>query len=125
MKTEFLTKSQENLKAAQLLFDQGFYNASANRSYYSAFQAAIAALADLGIVITERKNHETTQANFAAELIKKRKVYPSHLKSYLLDLQDVRNTSDYREISVSKKIADRQLRNAKEFVELIVQRLIK
>jgi hypothetical protein len=33
MKTEFLTKSQENLQAAQLLFDQGLYNASANRSY--------------------------------------------------------------------------------------------
>ncbi len=45
MKQEFFTKSKENLKIAQLSFDNECYNACANR----AFQAAIAALAIHGI----------------------------------------------------------------------------
>jgi uncharacterized protein (UPF0332 family) len=42
---EFLTKARENLQAAEQAFSEGLYNASANRAYYAAFQAAIAALA--------------------------------------------------------------------------------
>ena len=51
MEHEFLTNSKENLKAAELLFDNGLYNASANRAYYAAFHAAIVALADIGITV--------------------------------------------------------------------------
>ena len=38
---EFLTKAQENLKAAQLCFDHELYNACANRIYYAALHAAV------------------------------------------------------------------------------------
>jgi hypothetical protein len=41
MKTELFTKAQENIKAAQLLFDNQLYNASVNSAYYAAFQSAI------------------------------------------------------------------------------------
>ncbi|OQW90982.1 MAG: hypothetical protein BWK78_05795, partial [Thiotrichaceae bacterium IS1] len=101
MKTEFLTKAQENLKAADLLLTNQLYNASANRAYYAAFQAAIAALATVGILGLENKNHDTVQAQFAGELIHRRKLYPGHFKSYLMDLQRVRNNADYREMPVS------------------------
>ena len=37
-------KSDENIKAAQLCFDNGFYNACANRAYYAMFHAAVAIL---------------------------------------------------------------------------------
>lgn len=122
MKTEFLTKSQENLKAAELLLANQLYNASANRAYYAAFQAAIAALADIGFE-PERKNHDTTQSYFAAELIHKRKVYPNHLKSYLLTLQHIRNDADYDSILLSQKVALRHLKKAREFVETILKEL--
>jgi uncharacterized protein (UPF0332 family) len=56
MRDEFLTKARENLKAAEVLFEQQLYNAAVNRAYYAAFQAAIAALADQGIA-TERWGH--------------------------------------------------------------------
>lgn len=39
--SEYLTKVLENLKAAELLFEAGLYNASANRAYYAAFHAAL------------------------------------------------------------------------------------
>jgi uncharacterized protein (UPF0332 family) len=38
-------KNQESLEAAKILYEEGLYKASANRAYYSAFHAAIAALA--------------------------------------------------------------------------------
>lgn len=122
MKTEFLTKSQENLKAAELLLANQLYNASANRAYYAAFQAAIAALADIGFE-AERKNHGRIQSNFVAELIQKRKVYPGYLKSSLMELQDVRNDADYDAQLISQKVAIRQLKKAQELVTAIVKGL--
>jgi len=121
MINEFLTKAQENLTAATLLFDHELYNASANRAYYATFQAAIAALANIGI--HTNCSHEATQAQFASKLIKRRKVYPSHLKSYLMDLQRIRNRADYELQLISKKMASRQLKKAQEFVEIITQEI--
>ncbi|MDM8522305.1 HEPN domain-containing protein [Desulfococcaceae bacterium HSG8] len=120
MKKEFLRKAEQNLRAAELLFENGLYDASTNRSYYAALHAAVAALSGAGIK-TERISHETTQAKFAAELIRRRKIYPSRLKSYLSDLQRVRDHADYKLKSVSKKVASRQLNKAKEFVANIIQ----
>jgi uncharacterized protein (UPF0332 family) len=120
MKNEFIIKAKENLKAAELLFESGLYNASANRSYYAALHAAVAALAAIGIR-TEPVSHKAVQANFSTELIQRRKVYPSHLKSYLADLQEIRNDADYRVLQTSGKVASRQLKKAKEFLTLITK----
>ena len=114
MEKEFFAKAEQNIKAAELLFENGLYDASANRSYYAALHTAVAALSKAGIK-TERISHETTQSNFSAELIRKRKIYPNHLRSYLSDLQRVRNDADYRMKFISKKVASRQLKKAKEF----------
>ncbi len=122
MKNEFLIKAEENLKAAELLFENGLYNASANRAYYAALHAAVAALSDIGIK-TDQISHKAAQSNFSAELIRKRKVYPGHLKSYLMELQEKRNYADYRLMSVSKKVAARQLTKSEEFVALIVKEI--
>lgn len=81
---------------------------------------AVAALAAIGIR-TEPVSHKAAQANFSAELIQRRKVYPSRMKSYLTELQDARNDADYRSRSVSKNLASKQLLKAKEFVNQIVK----
>ncbi len=120
MKKEFLAKARQNLRAAELLSENGLYDASANRSYYAALHAAVAALSSAGIR-TERISHETTQSNFSAELIRKRKIYPGHLRSYLSDLQRVRDHADYKLKSVSKKVAMRQVNKAKEFVTKVAE----
>jgi len=124
MKDEFLTKAKENIAAAELLFDNKLYNASANRAYYAAFHAAIAALAAIGIE-TDAISHPATQSKFNTELIYRRKVYPSRLKSYLKDLQDKRNRADYKAVFLSKTLASRQLRHAQEFVDIIKQEIEK
>jgi len=48
LKQEFLSKAKENLKIAQISSEHECYNVSATRAYFSAFQAAIAALLNKG-----------------------------------------------------------------------------
>lgn len=121
MDITFLEKAKENLEAAELLFEAGLYNASANRAYYAAFQGTIAALSDAKKL--NNKTHKNVQADFSRELIQRRKVYSGRLKSYLTDMQEVRNKADYQTVSVSKKVAQRQLKRAVEFVRAVTQQL--
>lgn len=118
METAFTAKAMENLEAAELLCDHGMYNACANRTYYAALHAAVAALAHAGLEIG-RIRHEAIQSQFNRELIHRRKVYPSRMKSDLLILQAARDDADYRTKAVSKKLAVRQLGRAKQYIEAI------
>ncbi len=115
MESTFAAKATENIRAAETLFENGMYNASANRGYYAALHAAVAALESAGIHL-DRIDHDKVQAQFNGELIRRKKLYPSRLKSHLLVLQAVRNTADYRTALVSKKKAMRQLNRAQEYV---------
>jgi uncharacterized protein (UPF0332 family) len=118
MGSGFVAKAEENIRAAEILFRQELYNASANRAYYAALHAAVDALARSGFQV-ERIDHDKVQANFNGELIRRKKAYPRHLKSHLMDLQTVRNIADYRATPVSKKVARRQLSRAQEYVEAL------
>lgn len=122
MTTEFLHKARKNLDAAQLCFDNGFYDACANRSYYASLQAAVAALADKGLK-KDRIDHKWVQAEFSGKLIKARKIYPTKLKSYLPDMQALRNDADYSDEITSRKLASEQLCMAKEMLSLIGKEL--
>jgi len=122
MKTEFLAKAEENITAAQICFENGLYNACANRAYYAALHAVVVALAHRGI----RRNkidHGQVQADFSGELIKRRKIYPAKLKSYLPDMQIIRNKADYSDDNISKKRAGRWLLRIKELIGFIKKEL--
>ncbi len=124
MKEEFLSKAKENLKIAQLSFEAECYNACANRAYYAAFQAAIAALADHGAE-KGKNDHAWVQSEFNRRLIKRRKEYPAKLKTYLLNMQQVRNVADYSKEGVGKRHALKQLSRSTEIVQLIEKELSK
>lgn len=119
MKEEFLHKAEENLKIAQISFELECYNASANRAYFAAFQAAIAALADKGVLSKGRNDHKWVQSEFNLRLIKREKLYPSDFKKYLFDMQSVRNLADYSDQNIGKKIACKQLERATELIHHI------
>ena len=121
---EFLSKAKENLKIAQLSFDNECYNACANRSYFASFQAAVAALAAHGIQ-SNKNEHAWVQSEFNLQLIKRKKVYPAVLKKYLPNMQIERNVADYSKKDISKKVALRQFSHAKEMIGLIEKELIK
>ena len=83
----FVSKAKENLKAAELLFENQLYDA--------------------------------LQAKFSGELIRKRKIFPNRFRTFLMDLQSKRLQADYNPQSLSKKVAERQLKKAIEFVNAI------
>jgi len=115
---EFLNKTKENLTAAQVCFENGLFNACANRAYYAALQAAIAALAHKGIR-RDKIDHGQVQADFSNELINRRKIYPAKLKSYLPDIQFVRNKADYTDGNVGRKVVSQLLSKVREMSGLI------
>jgi len=124
MKHAFLTKAQENLAVAEWAYTNGHYNATANRTYYAAFQAAVAALAHFGLLLkTGRIEHRAVQNAFATELIHRRKLFPNHLKSVLSTLQEARDEADYEPQSVSKNLATKQLRMARELLKIIQEEI--
>jgi len=118
MKESFIERAIENIKAAELLFDNGFFNASANRAYYSAFHLAIAAIYASGI--KPEIDHRTVQTLFAENYCNRRKIFPSKYKGFLPEMQRHRNNADYKD-GVTKKTAKQQLKDAKEFFELIIE----
>ena len=120
MKEIFVNKALENIKIAEIAFNNDCFNASANRAYYAAFHAAIAALYNFGI--EPKIDHKSIQAMFADHFFNRRKIIPSIYKRYLMDLQDIRNTADYR-VGVGKKIAKQQLIQAKNLVEIILRNI--
>lgn len=119
---EFLKKAQENLIAAQFCFERECYNACANRIYYAALQAAVAAIAAEGIK-QDKVDHKQVQSDFNGQLIYRRKRYPAKFRTYLLDMQVLRNQADYTTEPVSRKVAERWLARAVEFVTHIVKEL--
>jgi len=119
---EFLNKAEENLTAAKVCFDNGLFNACANRAYYAALHAAIAALAHRGIR-RDKIDHGQVQADFSNELINRRKIYPSEMKSYLPDMQMIRNMADYSGDNITQQRAGRWFAGIKELIGLIKKEL--
>ncbi len=123
----FLSKARESLAGAESEFANGRYNNCANRCYYAAFQAAVAALDEHGFVPARGRghstwSHEALPATFVGELINRRKVYPGKLRETLARTASLREAADYTHDLISETQASRALRRTRTFVETIIQR---
>jgi hypothetical protein len=67
--------------------------------------------------------HDWVQAQFSERLIKRKKHYPAKLSSYLLDMQTVRDTADYKVDMTTKKTAKQQVTAGEEFISFILSKL--
>jgi uncharacterized protein (UPF0332 family) len=119
----FPAKATESLASARSEFANGRYNSCANRCYFACFQAAVGALirADLRQSGTQF-SHAFVQAQFAGQLVSRRKEYPAHLRDVLLQLFIVRQTADYLLVPVSRTRASRALDRATEFVAAVISK---
>jgi uncharacterized protein (UPF0332 family) len=116
----YLELASESLAGAHSEYAAGRFNNCANRAYYAAFQAAIAAL--LREAIRGRDNHWAhtfVQSEFVGKLIHRRHRYPSTLQSSLARLETMRIRADYHGEWISESDASRSLRRSREFVEAI------
>lgn len=121
----WLTKAEENLQAAQSEFGNRRYNSCANRAYYAEFHAAVWALSQEGIRPPGRDaywGHGFVQAQFAGQLINRRKLYPSSLRSALQDLYRVREQADYQTLMIDEIRAYRAVRKARDLVQAVQER---
>lgn len=112
----YLAKARESLASAEADFGAGRYNSCANRSYYAAFQAAVAVLITHGIGRRGRSwDHKHVIAEFSGRLVR-RKVVQGELKGYLRELLEARLVADYRDVGVSARPTRRGLERARGVV---------
>jgi uncharacterized protein (UPF0332 family) len=118
----YMAKAVESLEGAASELTNRRYQNSANRSYYACFQAAIQALQEAGLTPpadTTNWSHKAIQAAFAGQLIQRRKLYSSDLRSFLPVNYRLREAADYSDDFISVVQAERALRRARNFVEAI------
>lgn len=113
------TRAQGSLKAAQLCLEQQLCDSAVSRAYFAAFQAAICALESQGIVHKEW-THKGVHNDFVHRFVRRRKIVPASFASALPNLMRLRHTGDYRQPGVSQRQAERAVRLAREFVELLL-----
>jgi uncharacterized protein (UPF0332 family) len=116
----FWAKALENLESAESELTGRRYNASANRAYYAVFHAAIVSLLREGIQPQGGQwGHAFVQAQFAGQLVTRRKVYAAEFRDTLPRLEELRERADYGLSHVSQTQAQRALRRAHEFIEAV------
>ncbi len=113
---ELLTKAKESLKAAEMLFDGGFYDFSASRSYYAMFYATEAVLLSKSLSFSK---HSAVIAAFGKEFIKT-KIFPQKMRDSLVSAFELRHMGDYGSPgSVSKEKARALIEQTKGFIEFV------
>jgi uncharacterized protein (UPF0332 family) len=117
----FLRKAEESLAGAASELANRRYNNCANRCYYACFQAAIAALIRHGIQPggDGQWSHSAVQAQFAGQLVNRRKRFSGDLGDTLSRNMTLRQAADYRQEAVSEIQAARALRRAESFVAAV------
>ncbi|MGE4093293.1 MAG: HEPN domain-containing protein [Candidatus Binatia bacterium] len=117
-----LERAHESLKAAQLCLQEGLVNPAASRAYYAMFQAAQIALEAVSILPEREWSHQRLQGVFVSELIHRCKIYPSVFRDYLSSGLIIRQSADYGQASVSRKIAQRLVHRAALFVTAVEEK---
>ena len=103
----YLSKASEGLASARADARALRYNSAANRSYYAAFQAAVAALIQAGIrPENDDWSHRFVMSQFSGKLIRRRKLLPGAFRRTLNNLFDRRVKADYRTVDTSRRTAD-------------------
>jgi len=119
----YWTKARENLASAQSEYINGRYNAAANRAYYGSFHAAIVALLDAGLPArTGTWGHGYVQAQFAGQLITRRKLFDAEFRDTLTVLFELRTKADYDQALVTQREAGRAVRYAEALLDAIARR---
>ena len=122
---DYFDKAEESFAGAESEYVNSRYNNCANRCYYAAFQAAIAALVCSGIRPPgsgDQWGHDFVQAQFIGELINRRKLYPAGVRATLEQNYRLRETADYRRDHVTEVRAARAIRRTEEFLGAIRRR---
>jgi uncharacterized protein (UPF0332 family) len=113
----YLAKARESLASAEADLEAGRHNSAANRAYYAAFQAAVAALIHTEIrPQTGSWQHRFVLSQFSGKLVRRRKLLSADLPATFDRLFRTRIVADYEANSVSPASVSRSVRGAHQFV---------
>ncbi len=116
----YLRKARESLASAKADARARRYNSAANRAYYAAFQAAVAALIFYRVRSADSEwQHRFVAEEFSGKLIRRRKEFAASLGNALPQLFQLRIKADYELNDVSKRDADRAAGRANELVDAV------
>jgi uncharacterized protein (UPF0332 family) len=113
-----LEKAQNLLAGAEACWQGQSMEGCALCCYAAMFWAAIAILEHFGIKQTEW-SHGGLQNRFGLEIIKRRKIFPERFGDYLKRGYRLRCQAHYERYELSRKEAERLLRQAGEFVQAV------
>ena len=116
-------RAQASLRAAELCLENGLFDSAANRAYFAAFQAAICALESQGVNRKEW-SHKSVHSDFVQRFVRRRKIVPASFASALPNLMRLRHIGDYQQAGVSQRAAERAVRLAREFVQLLAKEIL-
>jgi uncharacterized protein (UPF0332 family) len=123
----YLIKARDNIAVAEAALAARHYDAVANRAYYAAFQAAVAALWVEGIRPPRDQHgtlsHTAVQGEWAGRLVYRRKRYAPQLRTALTVLYEWRVKGDYRVQHVDTREALRAYNLAALLVQAVEARL--
>lgn len=117
-----LQKAESKLKAARKLLEDGFYEDSVSRSYYSMFHAASTVLMLKDI---EARSHSGLVQMFGLHLVKTGEI-DKKFGEMLSQIRELREDSDYEILfEASEEEAELSLKNAEQFLKEIKRYLKK
>ena len=121
----YLAKAEQCLAGAALAVAHGQYNNAANRAYYAAFQAAIAALRTAGVEPATPRywSHDFVLREYCSRLARPHGDYSPRSAAAFKALQDERLKADYEVELLTPVSGERALALAQEFVQAVRQRL--
>lgn len=110
-----LAKARQNLRATRVLRDEGLFEISIARAYYTMFYLVQSLLIGKGLTFSK---HGATHSAFGLHFIKAGAVEPKFHR-YLLDSFDLRITGDYEATTtLDKAHAEEQIAHAEEFLAM-------
>ncbi|OGQ80271.1 MAG: hypothetical protein A3F90_10520 [Deltaproteobacteria bacterium RIFCSPLOWO2_12_FULL_60_19] len=118
-----LKRAQSSLKAAQRCLEEQLFDSAVSRAYFAMFQAAICALETRGIKRSEW-THKGVHSDFVQHFVRGRKVIAASFASALPTTMEIRHIADYRQPGPSQRQAERAVKLAREFSELLMKEVI-
>jgi uncharacterized protein (UPF0332 family) len=112
----YMEHAQEMLDVAALNLSEGYPDSAVNRAYYAIFYAANALLVTEGL---SRSKHSGVVALFRERFVKTGLIESEYSRIYGRVMDD-RHASDYEiEVPIEPQVAERDLAEARLFVERI------
>ncbi len=117
----YLAKSKECLRSAQSACGRGLNNCAANRAYYAAYLAELAALQKLSNINLPETGwqHPTVVKVFNYRLVKVKKIFNAWVVQQVSYLKSLRIKADYKVETVSGTEATECFRIARAIVNQI------